>query len=78
MTRVKISGKLMYEWTCPGCGGQRTSMYEFIGQYKGIETLICLGCNTAITRREKHDIWGDHEEWELAEGQQGRRRSCED
>ncbi len=78
MIHVKISGKLVYEWTCPGCGEERSSTYELFGQDKGIETLICLGCNTAITRREKHDIWGDHEEWEPAEGQQGRRRSYED
>ncbi|MBF0557998.1 MAG: hypothetical protein HQL08_04375 [Nitrospirae bacterium] len=78
MIQVKISGKLVYEWTCPSCGEKRSSMYEFSGQDKGIETLICLACNTAISRHDKHDIWGDHEEWELVEGQQGRRRSYED
>ena len=78
MIYVTISGKLVYEWICPGCREKRSSMYEFFGQDKRMETLICLGCNTAITRRAKHDSWGDHEEWELAEGQQGRRRGYED
>lgn len=77
MIDVKISGKLVYEWTCPCCGENRVGTYELFGQDKRIETLICLGCNTAIRRYEKHDDWGYHEEWEIVEGQQGRRRSCE-